>query len=164
MAEAVCCANAFSRSHSGWRGVSCSPTSNWPGYRPFSNDSGCIQSRLRAFTKTFCKVEVMVDADGNALADQHGNPKIKVPNPRIELPYTYLVARSFIKRRITGLWGRTFTHVGQMQSEYSTVFWPQEIPLFSRGEEVDLLFLAIVEKACLRDLHHFKERVQSLTD
>jgi len=26
------------------------------------------------------------------LIDQHGNPEAKVPNPRVELPYTYLVA------------------------------------------------------------------------
>ena len=53
---------------------------------------GCIQSGLQELTKTFCKVKVMVDADGNALTDEHGNPEVKVPNPRIELPYSYLVA------------------------------------------------------------------------
>jgi len=41
----------------------------------------CIQSGLRVLTKTFCKVEVMVDADGNALTGQRGNPEVKVPNP-----------------------------------------------------------------------------------
>ena len=53
---------------------------------------GCIQSGLRALTMTFCKVEVLVDAKSNVLTDHHGNPEEKVPNPRIELPYTYLVA------------------------------------------------------------------------
>ena len=53
---------------------------------------GCIQSRFRALTKTFCKVEALVDANGNALTDQHGNPEVKVLDPRIELSYTYLVA------------------------------------------------------------------------
>ena len=53
---------------------------------------GCIQSGLRALAKTFCRVEALVDTKGNVLTDQHGNPEVKVPNPRIELPYTYLVA------------------------------------------------------------------------
>ena len=53
---------------------------------------GCIQSRLQALTKTFYKVEALVDADGNALTNQHGDPEVKVPNLRIEFPYTYLVA------------------------------------------------------------------------
>jgi len=53
---------------------------------------GCIQSRLQALTKTFCKVEALVDANSNALTDQHGNLEVKVPNFRIELLYTYLVA------------------------------------------------------------------------
>jgi len=30
---------------------------------------GCIQSRLWALTKTFCKVEALVDANGNVLTD-----------------------------------------------------------------------------------------------
>jgi len=37
-------------------------------------------------------VKILVDADGNALTDQYGDPEVKVPNPKIELPYTYLVA------------------------------------------------------------------------
>ena len=53
---------------------------------------GCIQSGLWALTKTFCKKEALVDTNGNALTDQHGNPQFKVPNPRIKLAYTYLVA------------------------------------------------------------------------
>jgi len=53
---------------------------------------GCIQSRLRALTKIFCKVEALVDDDGNVLIDQHGDLEVKVPNPRVELSYTYLVA------------------------------------------------------------------------
>jgi len=53
---------------------------------------GCIQSELRALAKTFCRVEALVDAKSNALTDQYGNPEVKVPNLRIELLYTYLVA------------------------------------------------------------------------
>jgi len=52
---------------------------------------GCIQSRLRALTMTFCKVEALVDDDGNVLIDQHSE-EVKVPNPRVEFSYTYLVA------------------------------------------------------------------------
>jgi len=52
----------------------------------------CIQSELLVLTKTFCRVEALVDANGNAFTDQHGNPEVKVPNLRIELSYTYLVA------------------------------------------------------------------------
>jgi len=37
------------------------------------------------------KVKVLVDDDGNVLIDQYGDPEVKVPNPRVELPYTYLV-------------------------------------------------------------------------
>ena len=48
------------------------------------------KSELQTLNKTFCKVKVLVDADNNVLTDQHDNPNIKVPNPRIELLYTYL--------------------------------------------------------------------------
>ena len=51
----------------------------------------CIQSGLWALTKTFCKVEAPMDADCNALTDQHGDHEVKIPNLRIELSYTYLV-------------------------------------------------------------------------
>jgi len=53
---------------------------------------GCILSGLRVLTKTFCKVEALADDEGNVLINQNGDPKLKVPNPRVELPYTYLVA------------------------------------------------------------------------
>jgi len=53
---------------------------------------GCIQSGLQALTKTFYKVEALVDANGNALTGHHGNPEVKIPNPRIRFSYTYLVA------------------------------------------------------------------------
>jgi len=53
---------------------------------------GCIHSGLWTLTKTFYKVEALVDADGNALTDQRGDSKVKVPNPIIELLHTYLVA------------------------------------------------------------------------
>ena len=40
---------------------------------------GCIQSGLWALTKTFCKVEALVNANGNALTDQHGDREVKCP-------------------------------------------------------------------------------------
>ena len=62
------------------------------GIAPLPTMVGCIQSGLRALAGTFCKVKVLVDAKGNVLTDQNGNPEVKVPNSRIELLYTYLVA------------------------------------------------------------------------
>ena len=53
---------------------------------------GCIQSRLRVLSKMFCKVKALVDDKGNVLIDQNGDAELKVPNPRVELSYTYLVA------------------------------------------------------------------------
>jgi len=53
---------------------------------------GCIQSGLRVLTKTFYKVEALVDEEGNMLIDWNDSPKLKVPDPIVELPYTYLVA------------------------------------------------------------------------
>ena len=53
---------------------------------------GCIQSGLRALTKIFCKVEALVDDEGNVLIDQNGDPEAKMPNLRVKLSYTYLVA------------------------------------------------------------------------
>ena len=60
----------------------------------------------------------------------------------------FLVTKSFINRRITDLQGwKTFTPVGRMESECSTAFQSRGTPLFLRGEEIDLLFLATIEKA-----------------
>ena len=42
-------------------------------------------------TKTFCKVEALVNDEGNVLIDQNGDPEQKVPNLRVELSFTYLV-------------------------------------------------------------------------
>ena len=53
---------------------------------------GCIQSGLPVLTKTVCKVEALVDEEGNMLVDWNGNPELKVPDPIVKLPYTYLVA------------------------------------------------------------------------
>ena len=53
---------------------------------------GCIKSKLRVLTKSFCHMKTLVDEEGNVLADQNGTAQSKMPNPRVELPYTYLVA------------------------------------------------------------------------
>ena len=34
----------------------------------------------------------IVGDEGNVLIDQNSDPELKVPNPRVELPYTHLVA------------------------------------------------------------------------
>ena len=49
-------------------------------------------SGLQVLTKTFSKVETLVDDEGNMLINQNDDLMLKVPNPRVELPYTYLVA------------------------------------------------------------------------
>ena len=51
-----------------------------------------IQSGLRALVKNLCQVEAIVDSKGRPEVDSEGRPRVKTPNPRIELPYTYLVA------------------------------------------------------------------------
>ena len=52
----------------------------------------CIQSGFRVLTKTFYKVEALVDEEGNMLIDQTRDSELKVPNSKVELPYTYLMA------------------------------------------------------------------------
>jgi len=51
-----------------------------------------IQSGLHALAKSFCQVEAIVDAEGHPVTDSNGCPLVKTPNPRVELPYTYLMA------------------------------------------------------------------------
>jgi len=51
-----------------------------------------IQSGLRALTKILCQVEAVVDSQGKPIVDSEGRLKVKTPNPRVELPYTYLMA------------------------------------------------------------------------
>jgi len=92
MVEALCHADTSSRSYSGRCDIPRCPTGVWLGIVFLPTMVWCIQSELRALTKTFYKVEALVDANSNVLNDQHGKPKVKVPNPIIELPYSYLVA------------------------------------------------------------------------
>jgi len=51
-----------------------------------------IQSRLRVLAKSFCQVKAIVDAKGHPGTDSNGHPLVKTPSPRVELPYTYLMA------------------------------------------------------------------------
>jgi len=51
-----------------------------------------MQSGLQALTKSFYQVEVIVDAEGNPVRDSNGHSLVKTPSPRVELPYTYLMA------------------------------------------------------------------------
>jgi len=51
-----------------------------------------IQSGLRALTQNFCEPPKTVDSHGQPILDSEGKPTVKRPNPRIELPYTYLMA------------------------------------------------------------------------
>ena len=51
-----------------------------------------IQSGLRVLMKSFCQVEAIVNAEGNPVRDSNSHPLVKTPSPRVELPYTYLMA------------------------------------------------------------------------
>ena len=51
-----------------------------------------IQSGLRALTKSLCQVEAVIDSQGKPFVDSEGMPEVKTHNPRVELPYTYLMA------------------------------------------------------------------------
>jgi len=37
-------------------------------------------------------MEPLVDEEGNSLMDQNGKAQLKIPNPRVQLPYAYLMA------------------------------------------------------------------------
>ena len=51
-----------------------------------------IQSGLRVLAKSLYQVEAIVDSQGRPVVDSEGMPEVKTPNPRVELPYTYLMA------------------------------------------------------------------------
>jgi len=51
-----------------------------------------IQSGLGVLTKSLCQVEAITDSQGRPVVDSEGRPEVKTPNPRVVLPYTYLMA------------------------------------------------------------------------
>ena len=53
---------------------------------------GCLQSGMLALCQNYCHVVVEEDKKGSIIVDRDGKPKLKTPNPRVELPYTYLMA------------------------------------------------------------------------
>lgn len=52
----------------------------------------CLQSGLRVLTTQFCNVVAEVDDLGEDVLNMNGEPKRTTPKPRVEVPYTYLVA------------------------------------------------------------------------
>ena len=53
---------------------------------------GCLQNGFRVLCQSFCNVVVEEDKEGNVVVGPDGKPKVKTPNPHVELPYTYLMA------------------------------------------------------------------------
>ena len=53
---------------------------------------GCLQIGLRVLCRSFCNVVVEEDREGNVTIGPDGEPRMKTPNSRIELSYTYLMA------------------------------------------------------------------------
>ena len=51
-----------------------------------------VQSGLRALVKSLCQVEAVIDSQGRPVVDSEGRPEVRTLNPRVELPYTYLMA------------------------------------------------------------------------
>ena len=53
---------------------------------------GYLQSGLRTLCQSLCNVIVEKDREGNMVVRSDGGSRVKTPNPRVELPYTYLIA------------------------------------------------------------------------
>ena len=53
---------------------------------------GCLQSWLRTLCQSLCNVVVEKDTEGNVVVGPDGGPRVRTPNLRVELPYTYLMA------------------------------------------------------------------------
>ena len=52
---------------------------------------GCLQSGLQVLCQSFCNVVIEEDKEGNIVVGPDGEPKVKTPNPHVELPYTYFM-------------------------------------------------------------------------
>jgi len=53
---------------------------------------GCLQSILRVLCQSFYNVVVKENNEGNVVVGPDGEPKVKTPNPHVELPYTYFMS------------------------------------------------------------------------
>ena len=56
------------------------------------NNNGWHPEWLVGIDEKLCQVEAVVDSQGKQVADSEGRPEARTPNPRVELPYTYLIA------------------------------------------------------------------------
>ena len=52
---------------------------------------GCLQSGLRILCQNFCNILAEEDREGNVIVGPNGEPQMKTLNPRVELPYMYLL-------------------------------------------------------------------------
>ena len=106
--------------------------------------------RAWTLTKKFCKAEALVDDDDNGLIDRHGDPEVKVPNPRVELPFTYLMAwyfmhclslmttvytskefMPFLQKLEHSTWQYIiYSILGEPFRATSTINWPDDSPTF----------------------------------
>jgi len=53
---------------------------------------GYLQSGLQVLCQSFCNLVVEEDKEGNVVVGPDGEPKMKPPDHRVELPYTYFMA------------------------------------------------------------------------
>ena len=51
----------------------------------------CIQSVLRTLCQSLYNVVVEKDKEGYVVVSTDGRPRVRIPNPHLELPYTYLM-------------------------------------------------------------------------
>jgi len=90
----------------GWSSVLCPHTSwghfrwcslpgrsscSWSVSRLAPCYGGCLQSGLWVLCQNFCNVVIEEDKEGNIVVGPNGEPKVKTPNPHVELPYTYFM-------------------------------------------------------------------------
>ena len=91
MAKTVCCAHSPTWDHRRW----CIYPAILLAYdRPLGflpTMVGCLQSRLRILCRSFYNIVAEEDSDGNVVVGLDGEPRMKIPNPHVELPYTYLM-------------------------------------------------------------------------
>lgn len=52
----------------------------------------CVQSGLHVLSSQFCNVTETLNDEGEVVRNKNGKPRRYIPKPRVELPYTYLMA------------------------------------------------------------------------